>query len=373
MSTTSQKSGVWSTVKPFVNGGASGMIATCCIQPLDIVKVRIQLGQTGGPFGIASNIIAKEGFGALYKGLSAGLLRQASYTTARMGLFTTISDELKKRNDGKALPLYQKAFAGLTAGGLGAMIGSPADLSLIRMQADGTLPPEQRRNYKHVGDALVRTVKEEGVGGLFAGAGTTAVRAMALNMGMLASNDQAKEMLTDAGITGMQRTLGASAIAGFLASFMSLPFDFVKTQLQKQQPLPDGTMPYKGMADCFAKTVAEGGPLKLWTGFPTYYVRIAPHAMIVRRARQRAAAALRRRRSASVAASLLRPAAWRSRLADAALRARPATPDSDRAGPDQGDPEEHRHVIGAEASESTPGTRARACPFFGRAAIDRHR
>ena len=46
------------------------------------------------------------------------------------------------------LPLWQKAVCGLTAGGLGALVGSPADLSLIRMQADTTLPPEQRRNYK---------------------------------------------------------------------------------------------------------------------------------------------------------------------------------------------------------------------------------
>lgn len=34
----------------------------------------------------------------------------------------------------QAIPLWQKAGAGLTAGGLGAMVGSPADLSLIRMQ-----------------------------------------------------------------------------------------------------------------------------------------------------------------------------------------------------------------------------------------------
>lgn len=37
------------TVKPFVNGGASGMLATCIIQPIDMVKVRIQLGAVGGP------------------------------------------------------------------------------------------------------------------------------------------------------------------------------------------------------------------------------------------------------------------------------------------------------------------------------------
>lgn len=30
---------VWPTVKPFVNGGASGMLATCVIQPIDMIKV----------------------------------------------------------------------------------------------------------------------------------------------------------------------------------------------------------------------------------------------------------------------------------------------------------------------------------------------
>jgi len=271
---------LWQTIKPFANGGSSGMVATCVIQPIDIVKVRLQLGATGGPLGVAANIVKTEGFGTLYTGLSAGLLRQATYTTARMGLFNNFMDMLKTRNEGKPIPLAEKAGAGFLAGGLGAIFGSPADLSLIRMQADGTLPPDQRRNFKGVGDALITTVKEEGIGGLFTGCGPTAVRAMALNMGMLASNEQAKESLKDMGVTGLPNTLGASAIAGFFASFFSLPFDYVKTQLQKMKPLPDGTMPYSGSIDCAVKTVAEGGPLKLYTGFPTYYVRIAPHAMI---------------------------------------------------------------------------------------------
>ncbi|KAG6676249.1 hypothetical protein I3842_15G142900 [Carya illinoinensis] len=32
------------TVKPFVNGGTSCMLTTCVIQPIDMIKVRIQLG-----------------------------------------------------------------------------------------------------------------------------------------------------------------------------------------------------------------------------------------------------------------------------------------------------------------------------------------
>lgn len=39
----------WLAIKPYVNGGASGMAATCIIQPIDMVKVRLQLGAKGSP------------------------------------------------------------------------------------------------------------------------------------------------------------------------------------------------------------------------------------------------------------------------------------------------------------------------------------
>lgn len=268
---------VWKSVKPFVNGGASGMLATCIIQPIDMVKVRLQLGATGSPLAVASGIIKQDGFGSLYKGLSAGLLRQATYTTARLGIYQMLSDSLVKFNEGQTIPLYQKAGAGLAAGGLGAMVGSPADLSLIRMQADSTLPPDRRRNYKNVMDALTRIVKEEGAGGLFTGAGPTVVRAMALNMGMLASNDQAKEFLREQGFSEKGSVLGGASIAGFIASACSLPFDFVKTRIQKMEKGPDGKYPYKGPVDCALQTLKNEGPLRFYTGFPTYCVRIAPH------------------------------------------------------------------------------------------------
>ena len=43
----------WSQAKPFVNGGASGMLATCFIQPVDMVKVRLQLGAQGSPVSLS--------------------------------------------------------------------------------------------------------------------------------------------------------------------------------------------------------------------------------------------------------------------------------------------------------------------------------
>merc|ERR1719484_196123 len=106
-------------------------------------------------------------------------------------------------------------------------------------------------------------------------------RAMALNFGMLAFNAQSKDFLKSQGVTGAPQVFGASAIAGFFASFFSLPFDFVKTQMQKQKPDPvTGKLQSSSALDCAMKTVKEGGPLRFYAGFPTFYVRIAPHAMI---------------------------------------------------------------------------------------------
>lgn len=143
-------------------------------------------GKAAGPLSVGRQIIATEGVGALYKGLSAGLLRQATYTTARLGIFRTIMNELEK--GGRKSTFAEKALAGLAAGGLGSIVGTPADLALIRMQADGTLPKEQRRNYTGVMNALARITKEEGVAGLFKGCSPVVVRAMALNCGMTHSH-----------------------------------------------------------------------------------------------------------------------------------------------------------------------------------------
>merc|ERR1712004_924603 len=92
----------------------------------------------------------------------------------------------------------------------------------------------------------------------------------------------AKDALADMGLQkgGAAQVFGASAIAGFFA-FFSLPFDYVKTQVQKMKPDPvTGEVPFKGPIDCAMQQVKKGGITRLWTGFPTYYVRIAPHAMI---------------------------------------------------------------------------------------------
>lgn len=70
-------------------------------------------------------------------------------------------------------------------------------------------------------------------------------------------------------------------ISAVATSVASLPADNLKTKLQKQKRLPDGSLPYKGFFDCMFKTIRNEGPLGLWTGLPTYYFRVGPHSILV--------------------------------------------------------------------------------------------
>lgn len=83
------------------SGGLSACFASTIIHPVDLAKVRLQLYATLNPgaerpgaVSVIMNLAKKEGVAAVYAGLSASLMRQAIYGTARIGLHRTFSDML---------------------------------------------------------------------------------------------------------------------------------------------------------------------------------------------------------------------------------------------------------------------------------------
>jgi solute carrier family 25 oxoglutarate transporter 11 len=284
--TQESTSSTFSKIRPFLFGGFSGMFATCCIQPIDTVKVRIQImgenlskGSTN-PLAVGRKILAEEGVRSLYRGLDSALMRQATYTTTRLGVYRTLFNK-REAHYGGSIPFYEKVVISMSAGFIGSIIGNPSDLALVRFQSDQTMPKEMRRNYKHVFDAFGRIVKEEGLFSLWKGSTPTIVRAMSLNAGQLATFEELKEQAAkfrgkdDIG----NRIIGVIG-SGIAASCVSLPFDNIKTKLQKQKPGSDGVLPYKGFIDCMKITIAREGVTGLWIGLPTFIIRIAPHSII---------------------------------------------------------------------------------------------
>lgn len=266
----------------FVIGGLSGMGATAIIQPIDMVKVRIQLrGESMGktsPFDVAREVYSEGGVKGFYRGLDSALLRQAVYASLRIGIYYTMNDWLKNPETGEA-SATTRAFNSLIAGAIGSAIANPCDLALVRMQADSSLPPAERRGYRNVFHAFQTILREEGFIDLYRGCSPTVARAMAVNLSMLFTYDIAKKQLENSLGKGKLTTFAATFISGMFVAVCSLPFDNMKTKLQKQTKNKEGKYMYANLRDCFKKSIAREGVTGLWTGLPTFYFRVAPHAM----------------------------------------------------------------------------------------------
>lgn len=125
----------------FAFGGLSGIGATCIVQPIDLIKTRLQLagaaeagkaaaGAPKGDWQAVRAIVQQQGIRGMYTGLSSALMRQATYTTTRMGMFQFLKGKLQSEGE-EVLPLYKKALAGLGAGATGAIVGNPAEISMM--------------------------------------------------------------------------------------------------------------------------------------------------------------------------------------------------------------------------------------------------
>ncbi|KAK3211192.1 hypothetical protein Dsin_015898 [Dipteronia sinensis] len=306
-------------VKGFVEGGIASIVAGCSTHPLDLIKVRMQLQgenhapvqslrppalsfQTTttttttstvhapppprpprvGPVTVGVRIFQQEGVAALFSGVSATVLRQTLYSTTRMGLYEILKQKWTDPET-RNIPLARKIAAGLIAGGIGAAVGNPADVAMVRMQADGRLPPAQRRNYKSVVDAITRMAKQEGVTSLWRGSSLTVNRAMLVTASQLASYDQIKETILKKGVMrdGLGTHVTASFAAGFVAAVASNPVDVIKTRVMNMKVEPGAAPPYTGALDCAMKTVRAEGPMALYKGFIPTISRQGPFTVVL--------------------------------------------------------------------------------------------
>eukprot|EP00043_Microstomoeca_roanoka_P004441 m.49694 g.49694 ORF g.49694 m.49694 type:complete len:345 (+) comp12494_c1_seq1:131-1165(+) len=262
----------------FLFGGLAGMGATLVVQPLDLLKNRMQIAGGKTSFiTVVRTLLREEGILALYNGLSAGLLRQATYTTTRLGVYNMLLD--KFASDG-SLSFGAKAAMGLTAGAVGAVVGTPAEVALIRMSSDGSRPAAERRNYTSVANALTRIAREEGVLSLWRGCTPTVLRAMVVNAAQLATYTQAKQFIEEKwNLHGISLHFSASMISGLATTAASMPVDILKTRIQNMRII-NGVPEFKGAGEVAVNILRQEGVFAFWKGFLPYYARLGPHTVL---------------------------------------------------------------------------------------------
>ncbi|KAI9297764.1 mitochondrial carrier [Neoconidiobolus thromboides FSU 785] len=272
-------------IEKFFLGGIACMSAAVITNPIDVVKVRLQLQYnntkinninqmkyTGFLNGL-KQMYLKEGIKSWYKGLEASLLREASYSTLRMGLYEPIKSKLINKSNNNLLHI--KIISAAISGGIGAFIANPTDLIKVRMQAitKDNLPP-----YKNTFNAFNVIFQQEGIKGLYKGVGPTTQRAMLLTASQLASYDHFKQSLLKSNLftEGLVLHFFTSILAGLVAAITTSPLDTIKSRYMNQPK----DLIYHSPLHCATSTIKNEGFMALYKGFFPNWIRIGPHTVI---------------------------------------------------------------------------------------------
>lgn len=204
--------------------------------------------------------------------LSASLLRQITYSTTRFGVYEELKETFTSAKSSPSLPTLIAMAS--TSGFLGGIAGNPADILNVRMQNDASLPPEQRRNYKHAVDGLARMVKDEGVRSLFRGVWPNSIRAVLMTASQLASYDVFKKELLQRTSLGDDLTthFTASIMAGFVATTVCSPVDVVKTRVMSAHT-------QESIVSLITRITAKEGLGWVFKGWVPSFIRLGPHTV----------------------------------------------------------------------------------------------
>lgn len=215
--------------------------------------------------------MADEGASAFYKGIGAAWLREASYTSLRLGLYEPMKGLVGADKPGAGF--LSKFLAGALAGGIGSVAGNPFDVLKTRMMA------YEGAENRGLGYFAGEVYKTQGISGFYKGIEANIARAMILNATKMACYDQCKQFVKKTmGVKdGVKLQFMAAFTAGFFMTCTVSPFDIIRTRLMNQ---PTDQKLYNGFVDCFLKILKNEGPLGFYKGFIPIWSRFAPTTCI---------------------------------------------------------------------------------------------
>ncbi|KAF8735609.1 hypothetical protein AX14_001796 [Amanita brunnescens Koide BX004] len=162
-----------------VAGGMAGGCQVVFTNPLEIVKIRLQIqGEAAKLEGAvpkgAIHIIRQLGILGLYRGASACLLRDIPFSAIYFPAYSHLKkDVFREGHNGKHLSFLETLAAAGIAGMPAAYLTTPADVVKTRLQVESR---KGQTNYKGLRDAFVKIYREEGFRALFKGGPARVVR-----------------------------------------------------------------------------------------------------------------------------------------------------------------------------------------------------
>ncbi|KAF2720403.1 mitochondrial carrier [Polychaeton citri CBS 116435] len=310
----------------FLAGGVGGMSAAVLTSPLDVLKTRLQsnyyqayladmrtlkgkphpsqlsplragwmhIVETGT---ILREIPRQEGVRGLFRGLGPNLVGVVPARAINFWAYGNgkkfISKHFFGGEDGSAVHLFAAASAGIMTG----TATNPIWLVKTRLQLDKQHagPDGQGRQYKNAADCVIKTVRQEGIRGLYRGLSASYLGVSESTLQWVLY-ERAKRGLADRQrdllLSGRQpswwdRTveatgkLTAAGGAKFVAALITYPHEVVRTRLRQAPTDALGNVKYRGLWNCFTTVAKEEGVAALYGGLVPHMLRVVPSAAIM--------------------------------------------------------------------------------------------
>ncbi|CAH0402836.1 unnamed protein product [Chilo suppressalis] len=158
-----KEDGTLSNTGKLTCGLAAGVAeAIFAVTPMETVKVkfindmRMEKPRFKGFFHGVRMIVREEGFGGVYKGVTATIMKQGSNQAIRFFVMESLRDWYKGGDRDKPVPKYIVGLFGGIAGAASVFGNTPIDVVKTRMQG------LEATKYKNTWDCFVKTWKAEG-------------------------------------------------------------------------------------------------------------------------------------------------------------------------------------------------------------------
>ncbi|PKS05241.1 hypothetical protein jhhlp_008612 [Lomentospora prolificans] len=155
-----------------IAGGAAGGCQVVFTNPLEIVKIRLQVqgemakAVDGPPKRSAIWIVKNLGLKGLYKGASACLLRDVPFSAIYFPAYSHLKRDLFGESPTKRLSVFELLTAGAIAGMPAAYLTTPCDVIKTRLQVEARKGESQYNGLRHCAKTIL---KEEGFKAFFKG------------------------------------------------------------------------------------------------------------------------------------------------------------------------------------------------------------
>ncbi|KAG6335475.1 hypothetical protein ID866_3625 [Astraeus odoratus] len=162
-----------------IAGGTAGGCQVIFTNPLEIVKIRLQVqGETARVEGAvpkgAIHIVRQLGVLGLYRGATACLLRDIPFSAIYFPAYSHLKkDVFHEGYNGKQLSFLETLGSAALAGMPAAYLTTPADVVKTRLQVEAR---KGESHYKGLTDAFVKIYREEGFKALFKGGPARIIR-----------------------------------------------------------------------------------------------------------------------------------------------------------------------------------------------------